>query len=368
MRDSPDPGATVRIGLETSLESCTSRPSLSLLEALDTFREAGTAKQADARLFDHLAAAQALLGDDLAWVEQALAHVADDGLQPATQAARHLIDLEGKRVRPQALLLSAACFGPIPAAARTLALVAELVHSASLLHDDVADEGLERRGAPAARRLYGNAVSVLAGDLLLVHAIQTTAESAPEVVPALLAMLRQLIDGEVVQLRGRTRLDVSEATYDRILRDKTASLFAWSTRSGARVAGAASEYLGPLARFGELIGIAFQLIDDVLDYSDEDTGKTSLLDLREGKLTLPLVLAAERNAEILESLARIHAGDEGPLSTVGRWVVESGACEEVRRRAIVLTEVAVASLAVIPVSPARRLLESVARELAIRVR
>src|SRR5690606_29292148 len=121
---------------------------------------------------------------------------------------------------------------------RELAVVVELVHSATLLHDDVIDEGNERRGAPAARRLWGNGISVLAGDLLLVQALEKTASVAPELSSDLLATLRRLVDGEIVQLRGRLELDPSPAVYDLILRDKTASLFAWATRTGARVGGA----------------------------------------------------------------------------------------------------------------------------------
>jgi octaprenyl-diphosphate synthase len=187
-----------------------------------------------------------------------------------------------------ALLLSAACFGPIPQAARELSVVAELVHSATLLHDDVVDEGLERRGAPAARRIWGNAVSVLGGDLLLVHALERTLTHAPAVLPDLVLTLRRLVDGEVIQLRGRNELDVREATYERILRDKTASLFAFATRAGARLGGAGSDAQVKLGEFGELLGVAFQLVDDVLDYQGEDTGKHLFQDLREGKLTLPL--------------------------------------------------------------------------------
>jgi octaprenyl-diphosphate synthase len=265
------------------------------------------------------------------------------------------------------VLLSAACFSGIPAVARELATVVELIHSATLLHDDVADEGTERRGAPASRLLYGNAVSVLAGDMLLVTALERTQTHAPSELGSLIGTIRQLVDGEIIQLRGRTELDVSEATYERVLRGKTGSLFAWAAAVGARSGGAGVAEQNALARFGERVGIAFQLVDDLLDYSGERTGKTLLADLCEGKLTLPLVLAAAKEPSLLELLRKIHAGDQEPVARVSQVVIASGACEEVRRRAKDCTEKAVAELRTLPPTPARRLLEASAFQLAERV-
>lgn len=320
----------------------------------------------DTRAVDRIATVQDILADDLKWIESALASAVDEGEQPATLAARHLVTRGGKRVRPMALMLSSACFGSITPAARELAVVAELVHSATLLHDDVVDEGMERRGAPTSRLAWGNAISVLGGDLLLVHALSRTQACAPEVMPDLIATLRRLVDGEIIQLRGRSELDVSEATYERILRDKTASLFAWSTRTGARLAGASPEDQERLAGFGERLGIAFQLVDDVLDYSGANSGKTLFTDLREGKLTLPLVLAVARMPELVQPLKRIYAGDREPVALVSRAVIESGACDDVRKRASDHTRSAVEALSAVRPGPARILLESVAQQLAAR--
>ncbi len=335
-------------------------------EAVGALERAAAARAADAALQARLAAVQSLLGDDLAWVEQALDDAVGDGPAPATEAARHLVARGGKRVRPLSLLLSAACFGPIPPAARELAVVAELIHSATLLHDDVVDSGDERRGAPAARLLWGNGISVLGGDLLLVHSLSRTLTHAPDVMPDLVATLRQLVEGEILQLRGRTELDVSEETYERILRGKTASLFSWATRTGARVAGADEANQARLGCFGERLGIAFQLVDDVLDYSGEQTGKTLLTDLTEGKLTLPLVLAVACVPELIEPLNRIHAGDHEPVEQVSRVVIECGACDEVRRRASEHTRRAVDELESLVPGPARALLQGVAYQLAER--
>jgi octaprenyl-diphosphate synthase len=340
--------------------------SLPIETATRALANAAVQRGAEGPLTQRLEDIQGILGDDLRWVEQALREAVGNGVEPGRSAARHLVLLGGKRIRPVALLLSAACFGPVPAVARELAVVAELVHSATLLHDDVIDEGMERRGAPTARRLFGNGVSVLAGDMLLVHALERTSVHAPDVLPDLIATLRLLVQGEIIQLRGRTELDVSEQTYERILREKTASLFGWATRTGATVAGASRSEQERLRSFGERLGIAFQLVDDVIDYSGEDSGKTLLTDLREGKLTLPLVLAVARLPELMEPLRKIHAGDYEPVRAVSRAVIDSGVCDEVRRRALGYTSAAVDALSGIEAGPARSLLERVAYELAER--
>ena len=339
---------------------------MGLDQSVSTLGAAATAHAGDLRLERRIQNVQELLADDLKWVEGTLLETVTDGPAPGTNAAKHLVARGGKRVRPIALLLSAACFGGISDKARELAVVSELVHSATLLHDDVIDEGMERRGAPTARLAWGNGISVLAGDLLLVNALDRTARHAPEAMPDLISTLRRLVEGEIVQLRGRSELDVTEATYERILRDKTASLFSWATRNGARVAGASLADQERLSGFGERLGIAFQLVDDVLDYSGEQTGKSLLADLREGKLTLPLVLAVARRPELAHSLKRIHAGDREPVQFVSQAVIETGACEEVRRRAGQYTQTAVEALSSLTPGPARVLLENVAEELARR--
>jgi octaprenyl-diphosphate synthase len=320
----------------------------------------------DAKLLRRLGDLSALLEDDLAWVEAALAEATSRGERPGRDAAQHLVTRGGKRVRPMALLLSAACFGEVSEAARELALVSELVHSATLLHDDVIDDGKERRGAPTSRTLWGNAVSVLAGDLLLVEALERTGRHAPTVLPSLFATLRELVDGEVVQLRGRAELDVSRDTYDRVLRGKTASLFRWAAATGARLGGASAEDQARLGTFGELVGMAFQLVDDALDYASDSTQKTTLADLRDGKMTLPLVLTVERSPDLIHAVRRIHRGDDAPLNDVRRRVLESGACDEVRRLADANTARALEVLREVPDGKARSLLEDVVAQLSQR--
>jgi octaprenyl-diphosphate synthase len=325
-------------------------------------REAATVERAGANAHTRVAQVHALLGDDLAAVDAELAAFARDGLAPATDSAAHLLEAGGKRVRPLTLLLSAACFGPVSEAARRVAVVAELVHLATLLHDDVVDDGQERRGRPTSRRIWGNAVSVLAGDLLLTHALERTAQAAPSaVLRDLVGTLRRLVDGEVVQLRGRARLDV---------RDKTASLFAWSARTGATMAGADDASAAALGEFGSRVGVAFQLVDDVLDYAGDpgETGKSLLADLAEGKVTLPLIHAIEARPALQADVDAVRAGDARASARVAEAVRESGACERVRALATSETERALACLEGLPRSTARELLSSIAAELAGRLR
>ncbi len=327
------------------------------------------AERAGGRAAERLGQVRALLGEDMLAVDGELARMTREGLSPATDSATHLLEGGGKRVRPMAALLAAACFGPPPAPAREIAIVAELVHLATLLHDDVIDDGQERRGAPTPRRIWGNAVSVLAGDLLLTHALERTAASAPApILFDLFATLRRLVDGEVIQLRGRTELDPREEVYFRIVHDKTASLFAWATRSGAIVGGASPDVATALGEFGARVGVAFQLVDDVLDYSGDPgaTGKALLGDLAEGKLTLPLIRALAARPSLRSDVDAVRSGDAHAAPRIAEAVRAAGVCDGVRAQAREETSKALAALEAVPAGGARDLLGAIARELATR--
>jgi octaprenyl-diphosphate synthase len=328
------------------------------------------ADRAGGRSLERLSEVQSLLGADLSVVDTELARLTRDGVAPATDAATHLLEGGGKRVRPLTVLLAAACFGALTPAARELAVVAELVHLATLLHDDVVDDGQERRGRPAPRRVWGNAVSVLAGDLLLTHSLERAAAAGPpRVLADLFATLRQLVDGEVLQLRGRTELDPREDVYFRIVRDKTASLFAWAARAGASVGNASVEHVYALGEFGARVGMAFQLVDDVLDYSGEPsaTGKALLADLLEGKLTLPLIRALAARPALAAEVEAVRSGDARSTGAIAEAVRASGVCDGVRALAIDETTRALSALDALPPSHARDLLGQIARDLASRV-
>jgi octaprenyl-diphosphate synthase len=318
-----------------------------------------------------LADVHAMLGTEMGWIEAELRRMTQTGLSPAVESAQHLLDAGGKRVRPLTVLLSAACVGSIPEPAKDLAVVAELVHLATLLHDDVVDDAPERRGKPAARILWGNAVSVLAGDLLLTHALERTSAVAPRAVLAdLFATLRRLVDGEIVQLRGRTELDARRATYFTIVQDKTASLFGWAARAGAAISGAPEPLVTALGEFGAHVGVAFQLVDDLLDYEGDPalTGKCLHTDLREGKLTLPLILAVEKEPSLYGDLLAAREMDAPAAARLVAAVRRLRTGESVRAMADEETRLALQALALLPESPARDMLSAIATELTARAR
>ncbi len=351
------------IRLQIILKEATNSPAI----AVALLRDA--AERAGGRAPERLDQVRAVLDDDLGAVDRELAKLTRNGVSPATDAATHLLEAGGKRVRPLTVMLSAACFGPAPPSIRDLAVSAELVHLATLLHDDVVDDGQERRGRPTSRRVWGNAVSVLAGDLLLTHALERTAAVAPPAVLAdLFATLRRLVDGEVIQLRGRTELDVREEVYFRVVRDKTASLFAWAGRAGALGAGADAGAAAALGEFAEHVGIAFQLVDDVLDYSGDPsaTGKTLLTDLVEGKITLPLIRALADRPALLREVEAVRRGDERAAQRVAEAVTASRACDGVRLLARSETSRALEALEGLAPSTAREMLGAIARQLTSR--
>ncbi|HUS66033.1 MAG TPA: polyprenyl synthetase family protein, partial [Kofleriaceae bacterium] len=262
---------------------------------------------APARTAARLEALKLLGGDVAARVEAALPGLADGGPGVAAEAARHLLSAGGKRVRPLLVVLAARALGdPAPDPLTRLAQAAELVHAATLLHDDVLDDGRVRRGIPAARVLWGNAASVLGGDFLLVRALELTAAAAiPRALEELLQAIAQMIDGEALQLAHRGRADLLPDGYRAVVDGKTASLFAWCGRAGARLAGAADPVVEAFGAYGLHLGRAFQIVDDVLDVEGDPRalGKCVLTDLREGKLTLPVLYALEAEPALRARLA-----------------------------------------------------------------
>jgi octaprenyl-diphosphate synthase len=278
-------------------------------------------------------------------------------------------------VRPVAVLLSAAAAnglsGDRAPRARSVALAAELIHSATLLHDDVIDDSRERRGRDTSRVVWGNAVSVLAGDLLLTHALEVVHPLDGRILGDLLSTMRKMVEGEIVQLRGRASLDLSELTYERVVQGKTASLFAWACRSGARAAHGDERVAAALGAYGAHVGVAFQIVDDLLDLvgDPQRTGKAVLNDVKEGKPTLPLLRAIARDPSILERVRRLRDGsaDESLAAEIASAIVASGACDEVRARALAESSRALAALEGVPRGAAREALARVARDLSARI-
>ncbi len=344
---------------------------MTLATALDVLSETAAPERVGDRAATRLSDVRELVAREMQDVEALVGRHVTAGVTPATDAAQHLFAAGGKRIRPMALLLANACFGPITARARELAAASELVHMATLLHDDVIDDGDQRRGLPTSRRVWGNAVSVLGGDLLLVEALRLGSAAHADTFHELIDTLKRLVDGEVVQLRGRVSVSLLESTYFEIVRGKTASLFEWALRAGGREGAASPAAVDALGAFGAHLGVAFQLVDDVLDYAGDVavTGKSVLADLTEGKITLPLIYAAEApGAPAVDALvARVRGGDDAAAADLAARVRSSGACDRVRTAALRETASALAALELVPPSRAKDILADVARGLAARV-
>lgn len=336
---------------------------------LDVLRHAADRDPAAAPARAHLSAIGEVLGDALPALERSVRETLR-GCDPLPAAAAHLVAAGGKRVRPMATFLCAAACGAEPGRAVPLAAAAELVHSATLLHDDVIDEGEIRRGRPATRVVWGNLVSVLAGDLLLVRALALV-ESAclPGAMDDLLGTLEALIDGEVRQLHARGREDLGADGWLEVVRGKTASLFAFACRAGARAAGARPAIVHSLGRFGEDVGIAFQIVDDVIDLAGDPAlaGKRLGADLAEGKTTLPLALALADDAPALRGLlASARGGDADAARAIAAAPSVRHACVRARAVAAERTASALAALGALPPSRARELLAALVADLVDR--
>ena len=238
--------------------------------------------------------------------------------EAAKAAARYLIESGGKRLRPMIVLLAAQLGGPVDRKrVRDLAVTSELIHAATLLHDDVIDEGDERRGRPSARRVYSNSASILGGDHLLVEALRLVKRSGDStLLSSLLDTISEIITAEALQLQWRGSFEPDRQVYLRVIRGKTAVLFRWGFEAGARLAGLGTEQVEALKDAGMALGEAFQLIDDLLDLAGDPnrTGKALFTDLREGKLTWPLILAAEQVSGFDEQV-RACIADEGSLAS-----------------------------------------------------
>jgi octaprenyl-diphosphate synthase len=340
-------------------------------------RLAGVAGQRGARdLAGRLAELDRWIAADLRDFEVELAQV-PRGVRAVQSAAHHLLDLGGKHLRPMCVALAARCgagFGP---AARQLAVAVELVHTATLLHDDVVDVAGSRRGQPTARTIYGNAASVFAGDWLLVEALRRIRGAGGLVLlDEMLAIIEEMILAESLQLERRGQVHGDVADYFRVAEGKTAALFRWAMRAGGRAGEVGDEALTALTRFGEHLGVGFQIVDDCLDFAGDATvtGKGLYADLREGKLTYPLLLAIEREPQVAplvaDAIAMADDGDadgdgDSPALTarhraITELIISSGALADARRAASERIADAIAALAPLADGPAKQALVTVA--------
>ena len=297
---------------------------------------------------------------DLRDFEHELAHV-PRGARVVHAAAHHLLDLRGKHLRPLCVALASRFGDGFTPAARGLAVAVELVHTATLLHDDVVDAAERRRGEPAARVVYGNAASIFAGDWLLVAALRRIAAAGVDgLLDRMLEVIDEMIAAESLQLERRGRVAADRSEYFQIVEGKTAALFRWAMLAGARCAGMGTAAQTALDRYGLHLGVAFQAVDDELDFG-LSTGKDPLADLREGKMTFPLVVALERAPGLRARIESVLETEEpGELAAIAAAVRETGALVATRRLAEDHAHRALEALAPLPVGAARDALETVA--------
>lgn len=303
-----------------------------------------------------------LVAPDVARFEAATPSLREDA-SAVERGARHLLDLGGKRLRPICVALASRLGTGFDERALSLAVAAELVHAATLLHDDVVDVGDTRRGAPAARVVFGNAISIFAGDWLLVDALKRVrAAQIDGVLEALLDVIEEMILAESQQLERRGRLDTTEAEWFEIVRGKTAALFRWAMIAGGRAGGLDADRCAALERYGDNLGVAFQAIDDLLDLAGDPatTGKALFTDLREGKLTYPLIVAQRRDPSLSPLVARAARGDVDHLGELRAILERTGSLDDCRALALLHAARAKDALLELPAGPARDALATVA--------
>jgi octaprenyl-diphosphate synthase len=276
-----------------------------------------------------------LIADDMHEVDAVIARRLDSGVPLVGEVSRYIISAGGKRLRPALLLLVSQALGYHGEQRFNLAAVVEFIHTATLLHDDVVDESTLRRGRATANESFGNPASVLVGDFLYSRAFQMMLDAGQMRIMEILADATNVIaEGEVLQLMNMHDATLDEAAYLRVIRSKTAKLFEASARLGAVLASAPPALEQACAEYGQALGTAFQVIDDVLDYDGDagEMGKNLGDDLREGKATLPLIAAMQRGTPAQRELIRhaIETGGVADLADIIRIVRETGALEVTR--------------------------------------
>ncbi len=303
------------------------------------------------------------VAEDLAEIEEELRANITPYLERVTEIAGHLLFNGGKRMRPLFMVLSAKLCDYRGNYDKTFSVIFEYVHTASLLHDDLVDAATMRRGKPVANALWGNTSAVLVGDYLLARAsnIAVKAEKL-EILEILATVTEYMVQGELHQLSRKGKTDLTEEEYLQIIKNKTAALIQGACRSGAIIANASPEKKRALADYGLNVGMAFQMADDLLDYTSDtsELGKTIGADLREGKLTLPLIYTLSQASPADATAIKKIVADEN--FTSGDWKTLNGLLD--KYGGIAYTEACAAghirkakeSLAVFPESETKELL------------
>jgi octaprenyl-diphosphate synthase len=308
---------------------------------------------------------------DMHEVDLVIARRLESGVPLVAEVSRYIISAGGKRLRPALLLLTSGAMGCESKQRFNLAAVVEFIHTATLLHDDVVDESVLRRGNATANEAFGNPASVLVGDFLYSRAFQMMVAAQNMRIMQVLADATNVIaEGEVLQLMNMHNASLDEAGYLQVIRSKTAKLFEASARVGAILAGADNVMESACADYGQALGTAFQVIDDVLDYTGDASvmGKTVGDDLREGKATLPLIAAMQRGDAAQRDLIRsaIENGDVSLLHKVVEIVDSTGALVVTRNAAALEARRAMAAARCLPANAYSACLIQLAAQLLER--
>jgi octaprenyl-diphosphate synthase len=283
-------------------------------------------------------AALALIASDMAAVDAVIARRLDSGVPLVAEVSRYIIGSGGKRLRPALLLLMAGALGYQGEQRHNLAAVVEFIHTATLLHDDVVDDSTLRRGRPTANQAFGNPASVLVGDFLYSRAFQMMVDANDMRVMEILSDATNVIaEGEVLQLMNMHDAGLTVEAYLRVIRSKTAKLFEASARLAAVLARSSPLIEADCTTYGQALGTAFQVIDDLLDYDGDarEMGKNLGDDLREGKVTLPLIAAMQRSApdDRARIVRAVEQGDLTELHVIVQIVRATGALDVTRTAA-----------------------------------
>jgi heptaprenyl diphosphate synthase len=312
---------------------------------------------------------EASVRSQLELIDAALLRAAQADSEMVTEAAQHIIAAGGKRFRPLLVVLGS-YLGPREATEDVVkaAVVVELTHVASLYHDDVMDEAGIRRGSPSANSRWGNTVAILVGDLLFARASDIVCDLGPEFVRLQARTFSRLVQGQIAETVGPSETDPLDH-YLQVVADKTGSLIATSALFGSKISNAPPQLQRVMAEFGEQIGIVFQLSDDIIDITSDETGKTPGTDLREGIPTLPTLLARRSNdtadvrlLQLLDSDLHDDSALHEVLDLLRRHRCIDQAREEVRRRA----DAARALLDPLPIGPARDALDDLCTTVVTR--
>lgn len=306
------------------------------------------------------------IGADFAAVNQFILGNLHSGVPLVEKIGSYIVESGGKRIRPLLVLLAARGCDYQGSQHINLAAVIEFIHTATLLHDDVVDTSDLRRGKATANAKWGNAPSVLVGDFLYSRSFQMLVELNSLPIMSVISNATNVIaEGEVLQLLNCKNPDVDEASYMKVILGKTAMLFEAASQVGALIAGADDSQTQALRLFGRHLGIAFQLVDDVLDYqsSADEMGKNVGDDLAEGKPTLPLIYAMKQGSEAQRQLIRqaIRKGGLDDLEPIRQAVLDSGAIDYTFDQAQQQVDLALQQLELIPATPFRDILEHLAR-------